>query len=257
VALGLSLAASLALLLVFAGSPNRAGAETADSCVDCHSNADFLVTNKQLYDYFQEWRGSVHAQDGMSCDDCHGGNDEAADKEGAHGDGVRSSDPASGIYYRNIPDTCGTCHEEILEGFLTSNHFKHVEKKKQNDEQGPTCVTCHGAIDSEVLNVNTVADACARCHNAETDNHPDHPEKAKAILNRFLSIHRFYRYITIRAEPVEAKQFFEGINPRLERLSVTWHTFDLEKIDQGTTELLTLLKAKRDEIRSRRAAKAK
>jgi hypothetical protein len=224
-----------------------------NSCERCHRDPDFLVTNKKLYDYYQEWRVSIHQQEEVGCDDCHGGNARAANKVEAHADGVRASDPASGIHYKNIPDTCGTCHSEILEGFRTSEHFEHVEKKKEI-EQGPTCVTCHGSIDSEVLSVNTVAESCARCHNAENGNHPDNPERASAVLNRFLSIQRFYRYITIRAEPEEARTFFESIDPRIQHLSVTWHGFDLDEIDKETSAVLALMKAKRDEIRARRAA---
>jgi hypothetical protein len=74
-------------------------------------------------------------------------------------------------------------------------------------------------------------------------------------LNRFLSISRFYRYITVRVEPDEAKVFFLDMDERLRELSVTWHTFDLEKIDRDTERVLALLKEKRDEIRKRRAEK--
>jgi len=236
-----------------AAPPESAASPAENTCEDCHRNPDFLVTNNQLYDYYQQWSGSVHQLEDVSCDDCHGGNARAADKETAHADGVRASDPASGIYFKNVPDTCGTCHEEILEGFSESQHFEHVEKKK-GEEQGPTCVTCHGSIDSAVLNVNTVAEACARCHNAESDNQPENPEKARKILNRFLSIQRFYRYITIRAEPEEAQAFFSALDPKLRKLSVTWHTFDLDVIDAETTAVLGLMKAKRDEIRVRRRA---
>jgi len=94
--------------------------------------------------------------------------------------------------------------------------------------------------------------SCERCHNEKSGNHPENPEKAQDILNRFLSIHRFYRYITVRAEPQEAKAFFGMIDPKMEELSVTWHTFDLEKIDKKTADVLALMKAKRDELRSRR-----
>jgi nitrate/TMAO reductase-like tetraheme cytochrome c subunit len=236
-----------------AAPPESAASPAENTCEDCHRNPDFLVTNNQLYDYYQQWSGSVHQLEDVSCDDCHGGDARAADKETAHADGVRASDPASGIYFKNIPDTCGTCHEEILEGFSQSQHFEHVEKKK-GEEQGPTCVTCHGSIDSAVLNVNTVGEACMRCHNAESDNHPENPEKAREILNRFLSIQRFYRYITIRAEPEEAQAFFSALDPKLRKLSVTWHTFDLDVIDAETTAVLGLMKAKRDEIRVRRRA---
>lgn len=243
---------SFALLLP-AAAVQGATSEKKNSCEECHSNPDFLVTNKNLYDYYQEWSRSIHAQEGVDCDDCHGGNPNSMDKKVAHGEGVKGSDPSSGVYYKNIPSTCGTCHEEIYEGFISSNHYKHLVKKK-NEDQGPTCVTCHGAIDSEILNVTTVRTACARCHNEKTENHPENPAKAEEILNRFLSIHRFYRYIAIRAKPEEAQEFFEFIDPRMQQLSVTWHTFDLDKIDKGTAEVLMMLKMKRDEIRGRRAA---
>lgn len=245
---------SLALFSLLVSIAPSAGADDdapKSSCEACHGNPDFLVTNKQLYDYYRQWDRSIHKQEEVGCEDCHGGDAEATDKKKAHGDGVAESDPSSGIYYANIPETCGGCHEAVLEGFTSSVHFEHV-KKKSDEKQGPTCVTCHGSIDSEVLDVNTVEAACARCHNNETDNHPENPEKARAILNRFLSIQRFYRYITIRAEPAEARTFFKAIDPQMQRLSVTWHTFDLEQIDEETAAVLTLMKAKRDEIRNRR-----
>jgi nitrate/TMAO reductase-like tetraheme cytochrome c subunit len=233
----------------------RSAEEERDYCEKCHRDPAFLVTNKKLYDYYQQWSASVHKQEEVTCDDCHGGNPRASDKVEAHGDGVGEEDEDSGVYFKNVPETCGECHEEILEGFQKSNHFEHVAAKKAED-QGPTCVTCHGSIDVGVLNVNSVEAACVRCHNEETDNHPEHPEKAREILNRFLSISRFYRYITIRVEPDEAKVFFMDIDERLQKLSVTWHTFDLEKIDRDTERVLALLKEKRDEIRKRRAESA-
>ena len=174
-------------------------------------------------------------------------------KDKAHGAGVGASDPTSGIYYRNVPETCGTCHSDILAGFQESNHFQHLAKAAKVG-QGPSCVTCHGSINTEVLNVNSVGAACALCHNEETENHPNIPDDAQGILNRFLSIHRFYRYIGIHAEPGEAQEFFAALDPRLEELSVTWHTFVLDEIEAGTAEVLATLKAKRDELRARREA---
>lgn len=246
--LGALLAAALAV-----GSVGGARSEeTSNTCDRCHADPDFLVTNKKLYDYYQEWSVSIHKREGVECDDCHGGDSRATDAKRAHGDGVGLTDPASGIYYKNVADTCGTCHDEILSGFVESDHFAHVEKKG-DEAQGPTCVTCHGAINSEVLNVNNVSASCARCHNEETDNHPENPAKARAVLNRFLSIQRFYRYIALRAEPEEARKFFKEIDPSVHQLAVTWHTFDLEKIERETGVLLAALNAKRDELRHRDA----
>ena len=248
----LLLCASVALHMLSSATARAArAAEPENSCERCHRNPDFLVTNRKLHEYYQEWSGSVHRQEDVTCDDCHGGDATTSDKAKSHGDGIGVSDPSSGIYYKNVVDTCGACHEEILEGFVKSDHFEQVVKK-EDEQQGPTCVTCHGSINSEILNVNSVANACAQCHNEETDNHPENPEKAKAVLNRFLSIHRFYRYIAIRAEPEEGRAFFLKLDPRLQKLSTTWHTFDLDAIDAETRAILTTLTAKRDEIRARR-----
>ncbi len=238
--------------LLSASSEAQTQAEERDYCVECHSNPKFLVTNKKLYDYFQQWASSVHRQEDVSCMDCHGGDGTASDKTEAHGGAVAEAVEASGVNFKNIPDTCGGCHEGILEGFQKSAHFEHVVAKEQV-AQGPTCVTCHGSINVGILNVNSVEEACARCHNQESDNHPENPAKARLILSRFLSIHRFYRYITIRIEPEEARAFFEDIDRRLQRLSVTWHTFDLPKIEEEVDEVLSVLKVKRDEVRRKRA----
>jgi len=248
-----ALAVPLTLIGSLPAGPASA-AEEEDSCAACHRDPGFLVKNKKLYDYYQQWESSVHRQEEVTCDDCHGGDPTAPDKDEAHGDGVGEEDADSGVYFKNVPETCGTCHEEILESFLKSHHSEHIEAKGE-EEQGPTCVTCHGSIDVGVLNVNSVEAACSRCHNEKTDNHPDIPDKAQGILRRFLSINRFYRYITIRAEPEDAALFFADMDARMVHLSQTWHTFDLEDIEEETAEVLALLKAKREEIRRQRALK--
>ena len=67
-------------------------------------------------------------------------------------------------------------------------------------------------------------------------------------MNRFLSIHRYYRYITVRGDPVETSEFFENVDARIRDLSVTWHTFDLDEIREETQTVLDSLKQKREEI---------
>jgi len=239
----------LALLLLAVASPcgSVRAADTDDSCVRCHSNPDFLVTNKKLYDYFQDWKDSIHGQEDVTCSDCHGGNPGAADKETAHGGNLEASDSVSAVNFRNIPKTCGNCHEEIYEGFRKSEHFGHVVAKKQ-EAQGPTCVTCHGSINVAVLNVNTVEETCSRCHNAESENEPEVPERARSLLNRFLSIHRYYRYITVRGDPADTKDFFDAVDAQVRALSVTWHTFDLDEIEEKTEAVLESVRAKREEV---------
>jgi nitrate/TMAO reductase-like tetraheme cytochrome c subunit len=242
-----ALALSLSLLAWLWPGPGLAAAEAEDSCVACHSNPNFYVTNKKLYDYFQRWQESLHQQEGVTCVDCHGGNPKAPDKEGAHGAHLSESDASSAVNFRNIPRTCGECHEEIYRGFRTSEHFEKVVAEKQAD-QGPTCVSCHGSIDVAVLNVVTVEETCARCHNEVSDNHPENAREARGLLNRLLSIQRYYRYITVRGDPLETKEFFEKVDVQLRDLSVTWHTFDLAEIEKKTEIVLGSLRDKREKL---------
>jgi hypothetical protein len=248
--LKLAVAASSALLLASLVSARSSSTEAAgDSCVECHSQASFLVTNKKLYDYFQRWRSSVHKQEEVTCVDCHGGNPRSSDKEKAHGGDLGASKANSAVNFRNIPRTCGGCHEDIYEGFRESSHYEHLVSRNQED-QGPTCVTCHGSLNVAVLNVNTVEETCWRCHNEDTGSSPENAEEARALLNRFLSIHRYYRYITRRGDPAETKRFFDELDARIHDLTVTWHTFDLDAIAEKTEAVLQELRAKREEVAS-------
>lgn len=229
-------------------------AQGGDGCVDCHRNPDFLVTNPKLHAYFQDWERSVHAQEDVSCADCHGGNPELSEKDAAHGGNLSESIETSAVNFKNIPETCGDCHDEVRDGYVESSHYKHLVEERE-DRQGPSCVTCHGSMLTGVLDVTNVEKACGRCHNEETENHPEIPEKARIVLNKFLSMHRFYRYIGIRIDPGESKPFLAKVDERLHELSVLWHTFDLEKIEKETNEVLDVFKDKRDEIRRKRREK--
>ncbi|MBF0352414.1 MAG: ammonia-forming cytochrome c nitrite reductase subunit c552 [SAR324 cluster bacterium] len=222
-----------------------------NSCVDCHSDSDFLVTNKKLYNYFQQWTSSTHNQEEVTCTDCHGGNQEEADKKLAHGKDIDSN-----VRFANVPDTCGTCHDDIYNGYRKSPHFENLTKKKDG-HQGPNCVTCHGSLNVAALNVNTVKKTCVQCHNEKTKNNPEIPDKAENLLNQFLSIHRFYRYISLRGEPTDTKSFLTGIDGQLEDLSTTWHTFDLKNIATKTRTVLDSLSAKRDEVRKQMKSRQK
>jgi nitrate/TMAO reductase-like tetraheme cytochrome c subunit len=237
------------LLLVLTPRKGSPAEEAKDSCVECHGQASFLVTNKKLYDYFQRWSTSIHKQEGVTCVDCHGGNSGSSDKEKAHGGDLAEAQANSAVNFRNIPQTCGGCHEDIYQGFRESRHFEHVVNKNQQD-QGPTCVTCHGSINVAVLNVNTVEETCRQCHNEETENSPENAQEARTLLNRFLSIHRYYRYITKRGDPTETKRFFEEFDTQIHDLSVTWHTFDLDAIGEKTEAVLEGLRVKREEVAS-------
>jgi hypothetical protein len=242
---------ALVLALLLAAPANaESPPKGEDSCVACHRNPDFLVRSKKLYDYFRDWELSVHSQEGVTCSDCHGGNPRIADKKKAHGANVGEESPDSAVNFKNIPDTCGRCHDEFLAAYLDSDHFGNLVKAEQQ-HQGPNCVTCHGSMNTAVLDVATVKAACARCHNDETENNPEIPDEARVILNRFLSIDRFHRYVSVRLKLEERRSIFEVADPRIHALAVLWHTFDLEKIEQESRAVVELMQEKRDAVRKR------
>ncbi|MDH4249293.1 MAG: cytochrome c3 family protein [Deltaproteobacteria bacterium] len=252
-----ALPAGLLLLLLTLGSPAPAFAAPAkgDSCETCHSDPDFLVRNKKLYDYYRDWALSTHSQEGVTCSDCHGGNPKTKTKEEAHkGTYMDPADPRSPINYRNVPLTCSKCHEDVFKSFQGSPHFKHL-KAMDKDVQGPNCVTCHGSVNLTVLNVNTVRAACERCHNTQRKILPEVPDKAEAVLHDLLSVSRYYQFIVSRSEPQEVRAFFNKVDPIVEELTLQWHTFDLKSVQAKTRELLVLLKEKRSELRDQKQRK--
>ncbi len=225
-----------------------------DTCTECHSNPDFLVTNKNLYEYYRQWKGSVHELDDVTCSDCHGGNRFAADKDEAHSNEVGDGSSAdSTVNFRRVPETCGQCHDNIYDAFLKSDHHERLLEHEQG-KQGPSCVTCHGSLNASILSISTVEDTCNNCHNEETENNVEVPKHARDVLTLFQSIQRYYRYIGARGEPKATRKFFRETDKRLRALTELWHTFDMEKIEAETKAVVALLKAKRVEIAERRAA---
>ena len=243
---------SISFVLFFLLSiENIASASTGNSCIDCHRKASFQVRNKKLYSYFQDWKQSIHREEGVSCDDCHGGNPKKKDKSRAHGGKIGGTKESRLLNYKNIPKVCGQCHGEIYQGYLKSNHYKYLITRKM-ELQGPNCVTCHGSINSEALDVNSVETVCLSCHNAETGNSPENPKKARLLLNKLSSIYRFYRFVSLRDDPVKGQKFLYRIDDDMRQLSVDWHSFDLKKIEGKTKQILTLLQGKRTEIKKRK-----
>jgi formate-dependent nitrite reductase cytochrome c552 subunit len=225
------------------------------SCVRCHSQQRFLVTHPRLYHYFLNWKDSIHAQEGVTCVDCHGGNPKASSMRRAHA-GKGPGGVMSAVNYKNIPATCAKCHSEVADSFRKSVHYRHLVAKGQ-ERQGPNCVTCHGAMNTSVLNVNDVKAACARCHNNRTKNHPEIPGKAETILGEFLSVHRYTRYIALQSKPEDLKATFEVVDKMVHDLDAEWHTFDLKSVEVKTRKLLKFLKEQRQEIRKGNTPKEK
>jgi hypothetical protein len=170
--------ASVACAVLYFFAASTLSAQTKNSCLDCHSQLDapYHVDPAQ---YSQ----SIHAQKGITCTSCHGGNPNTDDMDKA----MSASAGFKGHPERKqVPAFCAGCHANAayMRGYnpslrtdqyaqyLTSVHGKLLAK---GDDKVAVCIDCHGIHNilppndprSSVYPTN-VAQTCGRCHaNAE------------------------------------------------------------------------------------------
>ena len=176
------IALSVAAAAPAAEKPRAAAPARAEtSCTACHSSDMFDATARKKV---QKFHDDVHAQAGLSCHDCHGGNPNASpdDMTGAM-DPKFAANPFRAAPKRSeIPDFCGRCHssadymkrfnptarvDQVME-YWTSVHGQRL---KQGDENVATCVDCHSVHDirrksnpEAPIYATHVAETCSRCH---------------------------------------------------------------------------------------------
>jgi hypothetical protein len=118
-------------------------------CIQCHS------TMPEKYSQpVKLWRGSIHAENGIFCNGCHGGDPK---------DAANAMSPARGFLgvpkEPAIPAFCGRCHVGVLKDYLASAHGRKLGKG------GPTCVTCHGNHGVVKASLELIKEkSCSRCH---------------------------------------------------------------------------------------------
>lgn len=139
------------------------------TCGQCHADDQVvgdLGLDPRLIAMYQ---GSVHGlalarDDGQQpavCSDCHGGHAI-----------LRANDPASRINPFNLPDTCGECHADVSEIYVTSVHGEAFMKGRT---AAPTCTVCHGIHSirhvpepgATAQEARLVRTTCTSCHASE------------------------------------------------------------------------------------------
>ena len=221
-----------------------ASAGDSTSCEDCHSDPKFFVEYQKLYRYYQDWLSSPHRRGGVTCDDCHGGDPAAPEKVDAHEGVMPVSDPRSGLFYRNQPETCGECHKKESRQFEQSEHYRALV----NQHGAPTCSTCHSAMNRKPYYRDIVENTCRVCHYENNDDDlPPVADKANEILHR-LNIAKGYMnwtrtHFQAMGWPGETRQLVKSLTDKYQAIITRGHTFELEDTEQASIDLLSRLKA--------------
>ncbi len=118
-------------------------------CQQCHAGLEGRLSAP-----VEQWRESIHAANGISCHDCHGGDPT---------DFGMAMNPERGFIgvpeYGDVPEFCGRCHIGVKSGYMESAHGLAL------NSGGPQCVVCHGnhAVKKASLDLINEKD-CSRCH---------------------------------------------------------------------------------------------
>jgi hypothetical protein len=149
-------------------------AQTKNSCLDCHSALPepFGVTQ-------ETFSHDIHAQKGLTCVSCHGGDAKSDDPTQAMS---KQAGWKGAIDRKQIPQLCGSCHSDpaymrqynpsLRTDQLAQYHTSiHGQRLAAGDTKVAVCTDCHSVHNlrapndpqSTVYPVN-VAKTCSRCH---------------------------------------------------------------------------------------------
>lgn len=154
--------------------PCRGYGQTTNSCLDCHAALpDPLGVTPERFSQ------DIHAQKGLTCVSCHGGDPTSDDPDKAMS---KKAGWQGKIERKQIPQLCGGCHSnpsyirqfnpslrtDQLDQYRTSVHGKRLAA---GDTKVAVCIDCHGVHDlrapsdpRSTVNPVNVATTCARCH---------------------------------------------------------------------------------------------
>lgn len=145
-----------------------------NSCLDCHSALpDPLGVSEEKFNQ------DIHAQRGLTCASCHGGDPTSDDPDKAMS---RKAGWKGKIERKQIPDLCGSCHSDpafmrqynpsLRTDQLAQYHTSvHGKRWAAGDSKVAVCTDCHSVHDLKApsdprstVNPVNIANTCARCH---------------------------------------------------------------------------------------------
>ncbi|MDP2942639.1 MAG: cytochrome b/b6 domain-containing protein [Candidatus Omnitrophota bacterium] len=140
------------------------------TCAKCHEDEEKmarynLLEKKPILTYSETVHGKALLEKGLAssavCTDCHGSHNLSS-----------PINPKSKIYRLNVPNTCGKCHENVLNTYLRSIHGKAAMAGVRD---APVCTDCHGEHTikshkdplSSVYSTAIAKKTCGQCHASE------------------------------------------------------------------------------------------
>lgn len=142
----------------------------AETCATCHADpaiiGEYFATRDEtqarraVSQYFETVHGTAITESGLTvsatCNDCHRGHEILpADSTG------------SSVHPSNIPETCGQCHEGIIEVYDASAHGGAL-RVEAGEADAPVCTECHTS--HEIVEADQpgwflgVVEECGACH---------------------------------------------------------------------------------------------
>ena len=153
------------------GQKVQASAHASVGCATCHVNHDAYPHPEGVP---KPACSLCHAaQVGEHAQSVHGlalkrGNAGAPDCAVCHGSAHELAATHTEAFRQKVPDTCGMCHTEIAQQFLSSVHGKALER---GVTQAPVCTDCHGEHSiqaptnrTSLVSPSNIRDTCGRCH---------------------------------------------------------------------------------------------
>ncbi len=123
------------------------------NCLSCHKDAR---VKHQFHPQMKNANG-INGSEGTSCKTCHGTHDIVSPK-------VQTSKWAA----VNLVQSCGQCHKEVKETFVTSKHFQGYSERVLGS---PNCLSCHRnalvtkkTLTDTLQRKNSQEKLCLSCH---------------------------------------------------------------------------------------------
>jgi hypothetical protein len=236
----------LIVLVVLAAMSLNCGIAVAEDivCITCHS-----AMPGKYGEPAKLWRGSIHAENGIACNACHGGDPRDAANAMKKERGFLGAPK-----YSDVPAFCGRCHVGVLKDYLASGHGRALATG------GPNCVICHGSHQIVKASLELINEkSCSRCHSYE---------RAKQIRGAMLETEAIivaldariagYKLVGTDTDRLE-KELFSLRN----RFHSLFHNVDVQRVTAESTliqvelkKLDTALKGLDDQGRRRKLAGA-